>query len=53
LAPLSSQSNEEHISSPQFGDKVLENTFNKKPKDADEVMYEAVMEHYMEEDEED
>jgi hypothetical protein len=54
LAPISNQAYEEVIGSPQFGEKVMElATFSKQTKDAEEVMYDAVVEHYMEEDEED
>jgi hypothetical protein len=54
LAPLSFQSPDEPpIGSPKFGDSILnQSTFSKKLKDQDEVMYDAVMEH-MEEDDED
>jgi len=36
------------IGSPKFGDHGF--SFSKKPKDHEEVMYEAVMEHYIEEE---
>ena len=54
LAPLSFHSpDEKMIGSPKFGDSILnQSIFSKKPKDQEEVMYDAVMEH-MEEDDED
>ena len=54
LAPLSAQATTvENIGSPKFADKSFEkDTFTRKAKDQEEVMYEAVMEH-MEEDDED
>jgi hypothetical protein len=54
LAPLGFQSPDEPpIGSPKFGDSLInQSTFSKKLKDQDEVMYDAVMEH-MEEDDED
>jgi len=54
LAPLSFLSTDQPtIGSPKFGDSIMnQSTFSKKPKDQEEVMYDAVMEH-MEEDDED